>query len=143
MQVNTNYSVDYQPNYQPNFRGVKILRALKNDIEKGLVTAKRKLEIDRFVKKYKDSKVTVLLDKADEVGDRLDAQVWISNPKDADNETLRETFHWFGESKLSNLFGLSPKAFLKSVGTRIKSLEAYKKLIDHNNEYQDSLTHCL
>ncbi len=143
MQVNTNYSVDYQPNYQPNFRGVKILRALKNDIEKGLVTAKRKLEIDKFVKKYKDSKVTVLLDKADEVGDRLDAQVWISNPKDADNETLRETFRWFGENKLSNLFGFSPKAFLKAVGEKVKGLEAYKKLIDKNNEYQDSLTHCL
>lgn len=143
MQVNTNYSVDYQPNYQPNFRGVKILRALKNDIEKGLVTAKRKLEIDKFVKKYKDSKVNVLLDKADEFGDRLDAQVWIANPKDENNETYRETFRWFGENKLSNLFGFSPKAFLKSVGEKVKGLEAYKKLIDKNNEYQDSLTHCL
>lgn len=139
MQVNTNYNV----NYQPNFRGVKILQALRNDIEKGFVTAKRKLEIDKFVKKYKDSEVTVLLDKADEVGDRLDAQVWISNPKDTNNETCRETFHWFGENKLSNLFGFSPKTFLKAVGKKVKGLEAYKKLIDKNNEYQDSLTHCL
>ena len=123
MQV-TNY---YCVNYQPNFRSITIMKPLREAIEKGAISTKRKLQINKFINKYKNSEVTVILDKADEFGDRLDAQVFYGNPR---SNWQKETFGWFCERKLSNLFGISPKKFLKFIGRKVKSIEAYKKHVD-------------
>ena len=116
MQIANNY----QANYQPKFGKIEIMKPLKNAIKNGEVNQKRLSYINKFTEKYADSKVTVLLDKTDLVGDRLDAQIFYGK---LGEDVYSKTYEWLAEKKYLNLFGLGSKEFFCRLSRKVHHIE--------------------
>ena len=116
MQVNNNC----QPNYQPNFKKVTIMKRLQNAMDSNAINGKRRKFLDEFIKTYKDSKVTIIMDKADQYGKRLDAQIYYGKPATKEGD---ETFRMYEENIWSYTFGIRPENFFEKVGKYIDRIE--------------------
>ena len=108
-------------NYQPNFKGVIIMKSLKNAMERGSVKNKRMAAISAFKTKYEKSPVNIILGKADQYGNRIDAQVFYGKPT---SKTGEETYRYYTEDTLRYYLGFSPKKFLEKIGNKVDALEA-------------------